>query len=185
MLSWVQAATSHPAPFRKATGHPRDLLLPTGPIWQCPEVPYYDLWCQIMVRAIIAVRHPYDLDELIKLDNPIAANLNGSLVTFEASLKGRVEPPAKWETAPISTTLLTRESDEAILARAIEDQNPLRSDTAAEALSEGTCNGVLIIRNINSSRRRNGKRVVRFDAIPLIIGSGVLTFGDITLSDNN
>ena len=114
MLYWVQEGNSHPAPFHQAKGHPSDSLLPTGAIWLCPEVPYYDLWCQIMVRAIIAVRHPYDLDDLLKLEDPKAANLAGSLVAFEGSLRGRVAPPRNWETQSLSQTRLTRESDKAI-----------------------------------------------------------------------
>src|SRR5258705_3077630 len=102
MLYWVQEGNSHPAPFHQAKGHPSDSLLPTGAIWLGPEVPYYDLWCQIMVRAIIAVRHPYDLDDLLKLEDPKAANLAGSLVAFEGSLRGRVAPPRNWETQSLS-----------------------------------------------------------------------------------
>lgn len=54
------------------------------------------------------------------------------------------------------------------------DQHYVYSVTAAESLSCGYENGLLILRSVLSTRRRNGQRVVNFDAIPLIIGSGVL-----------
>jgi len=177
MLSWVQAGNPHPEPFHKAEGHPQDSLLPTGAIWLCPEVPYYDLWCQIMVRAIIAVRDPYDIDDLLKLEEPKSANLTGSLVAFEGTLNGHVMAPKTWEKQPRSLTELTCKSAGAIWRCQLKIKTHyVYSVTAAESLGKGRGNGILLLRSIDSSRRRNGKRVVVFDAIPLIIGSGVLRF---------
>jgi hypothetical protein len=89
LLTWLQSGDSQPEPFLNIKGHAQDPLLPTGAIWIEKEIPLYDIWCQIMIRAIIAVRTPYDLDDLMKLEDPKAANLEGRLVAFEGSLKGR------------------------------------------------------------------------------------------------
>ena len=177
MLSFVQAGTSHPPPFHDIKGHPRDPLLPTGAIWLHPEVLYYDLWCQIMVRAVIAVCAPYDLDDLMRLGSAEASNLSGNLVTFEGQLKGRVVEPAKWRTNPVCRTQLTRELDGVIWQADLSIKTHyVYSLTAAEGLSDGDENGVLAIRGFKGTAQSDGKRLVRFYAVPLIIGSGILKF---------
>jgi hypothetical protein len=100
MLSWVKARTSHPKVFHKAIGHPQDPMLPTGPIWLHQEVPYYDLWCQIMIRAIIAVRDPYDLDDFFKLKDPTTLIPAGGLVSFEGRMKAVLHHPPSGKCAP-------------------------------------------------------------------------------------
>jgi hypothetical protein len=97
LLTWLKSGDSQPEPFLNIKGHIQDPLLPTGAVWIEKEIPLYDIWCQIMTRAIIAVRTPYDLDDLMKLEDPKAAKLEGSLVAFEGSLKGKVNPPESWE----------------------------------------------------------------------------------------
>jgi hypothetical protein len=139
------------------------------------KIALYDLWCQIMVRAIIAVRTPHDLDDLLKLEDPKAAALRGCLVAFEGSLKGDVKPPKSWEKWPVTQTRLTRAVGDAKWWSDLKIKTHyVYSVTAAESLSNGYENGLLVLRSVISTRRRNGKRVVSFDAIPLIIGSGVL-----------
>jgi hypothetical protein len=128
-----------------------------------------------MVRAIIAARTSHDLDDLLKLEDPKAAKLDGCLVAFEGSLKGNVRPPKSWEKSPVTQTRLTRAIDgEKWWSDLKIKTHYVYSVTAAESLSEGYENGLLILRSVVSTRRCNGKRVVNFDAIPLIIGSGVL-----------
>jgi hypothetical protein len=175
MLTWLQSGDSQPEPFLNIKGHPQDSLLPTGAIWIEKEIALYDLWCQIMVRAIIAVRTPYDLDDLLKLEDPKAAKLGGCLVAFEGSLKGSVRPPNTCEKWPVTQTRLTRELDGVKWWSDLKIKTHyVYSVTAAESLSDGYENGLLILRSVVSARRRNGKRIVNFDAIPLIIGSGIL-----------
>jgi hypothetical protein len=175
MLSWVQAGDPHPKPFHKAKGHPQDPMFPTGAIWIHPEIAYYDLWCQIMVRAIIAVRNPFDLDELLKLEKPEVANLAGSLVAFEGQVKGDIAPPRKWEQKPVCYTVLSRESFDTIWRSKLAlKTHYVYSVTAAECLSDGYENGVLMIRGIRNLGKKKGKRVVEFDATSLIIGNGIL-----------
>lgn len=174
-LSWLQSGDSQPEPFLNIKGHPQDRLLPTGAIWIEKEVWLYDIWCQIMVRAIIAARTPYDLDELLKLEDPKAARLDGCFVAFEGSLKGNVRPPKNWEKSPVTHTRLTRTLDDAKWWSDLKIKTHyVYSVTAAQSLSDGYENGLLILRSVLSVRRRNGKRIVNFDAVPLIIGSGIL-----------
>jgi len=144
-------------------------------MWIEKEIPLYDIWCQIMIRAIIAVRTPYDLDDLMKLEDPKAAKLEGCLVAFEGSLKGKVSPPKNWEKRPLTKTRLTRTLGNARWWCDLRIKTHyVYSVTAAESLSDGYENGLLILRSVKSSRRRDGKSIVNFDAIPLIIGNGVL-----------
>ncbi len=175
MLTWLQSGDSQPEPFINIKGHTQDPLLPTGAIWIEKEIALYDLWCQILVRAIIAVRTPYDLDDLLKLEEPKAASLGGCLVAFEGSLKGNVMPPKAWEKSPVTQTRLTRALDDAKWRSDLKIKTHyVYSVTAAQSLSDGYENGLMILRSVMSMRRRNGKRIVNFDAIPLMIVSGIL-----------
>lgn len=175
MLSWVLAGNAHPDPFHKAKGHAKDPLFPTGAIWMEPAIAYYDLWCQIMVRAIIAVRTPYDLDDLLQLDEPTEANLSGLLVAFEAELEGDVFAPNAWKKRPLGTTILSREVNGNLWRCTLSlKTHYVYSDTAAQFLSQGIENGVLLLRSVRSVRKFKKKRVVEFEATPLIIGNGVL-----------
>ena len=126
-----------------------------------------------MVRAIIAVRTPFDLDDLKRLEDPKHANLDGSLVAFEGSLKGKVKPPADWKKTPVTHTRLTRELDKVRWWSDLKIKTHyVYSVTAAQSLGDGYGNGLLILRSVLDVRKRNGKTFVKFDAIPLIIGSG-------------
>jgi len=175
LLTWLQSGDSQPEPFLKIKGHAKDPLLPTGAIWIEKEIALYDLWCQIMIRAIIAVRTPYDLDDLLKLEDPKAAKLDGCLIAFEGSLKGNVKPPKTCDRWPVTQTRLTRSVDGAKWWCDLKIKTHyVYSVTAAESLSDGYENGLLILRSIISARRRNGRISVKLDAIPLIIGSGIL-----------
>jgi len=175
LLTWLQSGDSQPQSFLNIKGHPKDRLLPTGAIWIEKEIPLYDLWCQIMARAIITVRTPYDLDDLLKLQDPKAAKLDGCLVAFEGSLKGNVKSPKTWERWPVTSTKLTRSVNGARWSCDLKIKTHyVYSVTAAASLSDGYENGLMILRSITSVRKRNGKTSVRFDAIPLIIGSGIL-----------
>jgi hypothetical protein len=175
LLTWLQSGDSQPEPFLKIKGHAKDPLLPTGAIWIDKEIWLYDIWCQIMVRAIISVRTPYDLDDLLRLQDPRAANIQGSLIAFEGSFKGKVKPPGTWKQSPITHTRLTRSVDSAKWWCDLKIKTHyVYSVTAAESLSDGYENGLLFLRSIKSARRRNGRISVEFDAVPLIIGSGIL-----------
>ena len=175
LLTWIQSGDSQPEPFLNIKGHVQDPLLPTGAVWIEKEIPLYDIWCQVMIRAIIAVRTPYDLDDLMKLEDPKAAKLEGGLVAFEGSLKGKVSPLNSWEKCPVTQTRLTRRLDNSEWRCDLKIKTHyVYSVTAAESLSDGYENGLLILRSVIGERRRDRKSIVNFDAIPLIIGSGVL-----------
>jgi hypothetical protein len=178
----IQKGTVHPAAFSNAESHPSDPLFPAPNKFQ-REFFLYDLWCQLMTRAIIAVRRTYDINDLMLLDDPRSASLNGSLLSFEGNLKGNVYPPAKWATHPIGKTTVTVTSTAVGGSRWIAALNLkthyVYSDTGAMSLENGTANGVLLLRSIDRVELLpSGEKVVRFSATPLIIGSGVLRIGD-------
>jgi hypothetical protein len=100
LLTWLKSGDSSPSHFSISKDTLRIRYYQQERYGLRKEIALYDIWCQIMTRAIIAVRTPYDLDDLMKLEEPKAAKLEGSLVVFEGSLKGKVSPPKTWERWP-------------------------------------------------------------------------------------
>ena len=174
----VRKGNVHPAMFTNAESHPSDPYFPAPNKFQM-EFFLYDLWCQVMARAIITVRRVYDLSQLLSLEDPGAAGLVGSLLSFEGTLKGQVYAPATWTTNPIGTTTLTVSSDHACWQSNLNlKTHYVYSDTGAMSLSSGKKNGILVLQSIDSvENSESGERVVRFSCTPLIIGSGVLQVG--------
>lgn len=175
LLEEVKSGTTHPVVFRGAKGHPKDPLYPVG-FDAIPAFVLYDIWCQIMVRALIACRECFDLDDVAKLDHPKDAELKGRLVSFEAQLQGDVQPPDHWREHPVSVTVLTRETEASIWRSELSlKTHYVYSDTAISALSDGVETGLLFIRNVLDEQVGDGgRRDVRFSCTPLIIGDGGL-----------
>jgi len=158
--------------------HPADPYFPAPNKLQ-REFFLYDLWCQVMARAIIAVRRVYDLHDLLALEDPKAAGLTGSLVSFEAVLKGRVYPPAQWASHPIGKTVLTVAQGSTTWTSTLNlKTHYVYSDTGAMSLEGGTENGLALFRSIERIESSGEQRIVTFSCTPLIIGSGVLKIGD-------
>lgn len=175
LLEELKTGRPHPRAFSKARGHAKDPLYPVAS-GQMPVYLHYDIWCQIMVRALIACRECFDLDDLLRLEYPKEAELNGRLVSFEAQLTGDVEPPDRWKDHPVSVTVLKRETELSIWRSKLRlKTHYVYSDTAISALSGGVENGLLMFRKVVDERvPEGGRRDVEFSCTPLIIGSGVL-----------
>ena len=175
LLQFVKSGTVHPPIFSGAPAHPKDPLFPHGPVFADSRIPLYDLWCQIMARAIIAVRTPYDFGDIAKLDKMRSSGLVGCLVTYEGKVRGTVRSPDEWEEKPVCRTNLDLYAGR-IHWRSTLSLNTLYvySDTAANSLSHGSSNGLLMLRSIGSAVTRGRNRVVNFEAVPLIMGSGRL-----------
>lgn len=173
LLESLRHGQVHPAIFDGLEGHPQDPLLPSGPAFSDWRIPVYDIWCQLMVRAIVAVRTPFLINDLALLEDPVNGGLAGSLVAFEGRMKGAVATPDEWEEKPGTETTLTVEGDKAIMTTKLRlKTHYVYSFTAAQSLSNGRGCGLLIIRSIDLVRTRNRKRVMAFSSTPLIIGSG-------------
>lgn len=179
LIAEVKKGTVHPTIFSDAETHPSDPYFPAPNKFQ-KEFFLYDLWCQVMARAIIAVRRIYDLHELLSLDDPKAAALSGSLVSFEGTMKGKVYPPAQWASHPLGKSVLTVSEGSTTWASTLNlKTHYVYSDTGAMSLEGGTENGLLLFRSIEGIERvEEGTQTVWFSCTPLIIGSGVLKIGD-------
>ena len=96
----IKKGDPHPSIFKAAQGHPQDSQYPAGPAFSSPK-PFYDIWCQIMVRCLILSRKVYNIEDLMSFENIEDININGALVTFDGSLKGDVKPPGNYKTTPV------------------------------------------------------------------------------------
>lgn len=174
-LEYLPIGDPHPGMFKDLAGHPLDPMWPTGFQQSIAVFAYYDLWCQIMIRAILTARDAYDLDDLTRLVDPDEVALAGRIVSFRGSVRGRIAFPQEWQTKPLSKALLTVRRGKITWRSTLElKTHYVYSVTAAVALGKGTENGLLVFRGINSSMDSGGRRTVDFTCTPLIIGNGVL-----------
>jgi hypothetical protein len=176
MLSWVRAADAHPEPFHDIIGHPKDLLYPTGgAVDSVRKAALYDLWCQIMVRAVLATRLSIGFEDLLAFDEPSEVELAGSLLTFDGTIRGDVPHPSEWRTQPTSSVVVRcTEGNQSMISTLALKTHYVYSDTAAMSLSKGRANGVLVFRGVEKVIKRGRKRRVEISASPLLIGTGVL-----------
>lgn len=173
LLESIRHGEVHPVIFNGLEGHPQDGLLPSDPPFSDPRIPVYDVWCQLMVRAIIAVRTPFLLNDLLLLEDPLKSGLAGSLVVFEGLMNGSVASPAEWKEKPVSETTLKVEDNNTVMSTKLHlKTHYIYSFTAAQSLSHGRSYGLLVIRSIDSVQNKNSKREVAFSSIPIIIGAG-------------
>ncbi len=170
LLEELRSGTEHPEVFSGDRGHPKDPLYPVG------LFALYDIWCQIMVRALIACRECFDLDDLVGVEYPEDAGLEGRLVSFEAQLQGDVHPPDHWREHPVSVTLLTREANASVWRSELRlKTHYVYSDTAISGLGGAVETGLLLFRRVVHQRAGDGGcRHVEFSCTPLIIGDGGL-----------
>ena len=153
LLPFVRQGNPHPSIFEGAQGHPSDPLFPNASVFSDVRVPLYEIWCQLMVRALIAVRTPYLLVDLLNLDDFENSSLAGCLVAFNGMLAGNVYSPGDWSKKPISQTELTVSNEKAILSANLRlKTHYVYSLTGADSLSEGRSNGLLMLRDFYEFR---------------------------------
>jgi hypothetical protein len=173
LLSFVRTGDPHPSFFKDWKGHEMDPLLPVGFQGSIPTFGFYDIWCQIMVRAIIACRGTYDLNDLMALKDPTDIQLHGKLVSFEGHLRGNVALPSDWRTKPLSKAALIIKDGSASWKSVLEFKTHyVYSMTAASSLSRGRQNGILFLRSIDSVETKKRGQIVTFSCTPLILGCG-------------
>ena len=173
LLNEVRAGQVHPEIFEGADGHARDPLMPSGPTFTDNRIPLYDVWCQLMARALIAVRTPYLMQEFAQLEKPMESGFSGKLVAFEGNLEGDVVPPSEWEETPVSETRLEIRNEGVKVRTDLSlKTHYIYSVTGAESLEEGRGCGLLFLRNFSDVSTEDGVRTIEFDCSPLIIGSG-------------
>ena len=174
-VEFIKTGNPHPQFFENMRGHIRDSLLPTGFRGSMATFAYYDLWCQIMIRAILSARSAYDLTDLAQLDQPTEEGLVGKLIFFRGQVRGRVALPEQFQERPTSEIVLSVRVGSTRWRSVLElKTHYVYSMTAASALSKGTENGLLLFRGIDSVRTRGNQKSVQFSCTPLIIGNGAL-----------
>ncbi len=173
LLPYIKSGSVHPDIFKGVEGHPADQLLPLGPAFAGPQKPYYDIWCQLMVRALVATRAPFLMKDLIQLPHLPEIGLAGKLIAFEGSLNGKVAYPAEWQENPVSTTRLTVSDEHGEISVTLNlKTHYIYSETATHSLSDGRGCGLLLLRSIDSVQKQNKRSIIVASATPLIIGSG-------------
>lgn len=166
----------HPEWFNDCKGHPFDPLYPIMD-WSIKPPPkfVYDIWCQLMVRAIIIARGTYDLFNLMRIEDPRLLQISGRLVSFEGKLNGNVHFPDEWEEHPLSYTSFTSENENVIWESEFSIKTQyIYSKTASESLGKNYANGIFVLRSIDEIDKSDSKIKVKFSCTPIIIGYGAL-----------
>lgn len=174
MLQFVRRGDVHPPFFQGCNGHPLDPLYVRG---FSPDgtanFAYYDLWCQIMARAVLAARGSFDIEDLMKLKDLSGLSIEGKLISFFGRLRGDVAHPDQYVRKPLSKTILDVKNGAQRWRTELElKTHYVYSVTAATSLSKGCSSGLLMMREIGEVKGRGKARRVEFRCIPLIIGSG-------------
>lgn len=173
-LEYVRLGDVHPQCFRGCEAHPRDPMYVRGFSEDgSANFAYYDLWCQIMVRAILVARGSYDISDLMRLKDLSQLSLEGRLISFFGPLHGKVAYPNEYVEKPLSSTTLTvKERGQTWKTNLDLKTHYVYSVTATGSLSRGHGCGLLLMRGITHLRTRGKTRVVEFSCTPIIIGSG-------------
>ena len=174
LLEYVRKGDVHPDCFAGCNGHPADPLYPRGFSQDgTPVFALYDVWCQIMTRAVLIERGSYDIGDLMRVKDLKHLSLAGKLVTFSGSLLGKVAFPDKYADQPVSTTTLTVKQRGQIWRSELRlKTHYVYSMTATGSLSDGHANGVLVMRGIDRVQEIKRRRIVEFSCTPLISGCG-------------
>lgn len=179
MLGYAAAGEVQPEMFKHVPGHSKDPLYPRVHASE-PEYPQYDLWCQIMVRVLVATKGVLDMDALLQLEDPQNASLAGVLASVSGSVRGKVADPGQHEEVPTCRTLLTVGRGRVRWkSRLGLKTHYVYSDTAAMNLSKGPTDGLLLLRGVTGvERRKTGYTFVQVACTPLILGIGLQTVPD-------
>lgn len=169
LLMNVKNGEVHPEYFKSSDGHRKDPYLPTG----IPYSYFYDVWVQIMVRALLANRPALPIEDLADLDDIENTQFEGRLVTLSGEVRGNYVDPAKYETTPVFETKLSQKTKKTMWRSLLKlKTHYVYSDTAAQTLSGGRTQGLVMFRGVNSVKQQKTQRVIEFDCTPLILGSG-------------
>ena len=163
LVEEIPCGSPHPEIFVGAESHPLDPYLPASPAFADIRTPLYDIWCQIMIRCLIATRKTYDINTLQKLTDPYEFEISGSLVVFNGRVSGDVEEPSNYKEKPVCHTTLKVDNENTVwLSQLSIKTHYVYSYTAAESLSDGRSNGVLLFRSIDEIKIKDDKTHVKF-----------------------
>ena len=111
----------------------------------------------------------------MRLERPEEAGLQGILVSFKSKVTGDVAAPVEWEQRRVSDTTLVAQNDISTWKSVFHlKTHYIYSLTASFSLSDGTENGIFIMRKIREVKYIDNKIDVFFESMPLILGLGTL-----------
>lgn len=136
----------------------------------------YDLWCQVVARALVICNGTYNIDDLMQLEDPRCLRMGGALISCEGRTRGTVYEPALSKTHSCSTIMYQVTGERAVWSTCLTlKTKDVYSVTAAANLSNGKENGLLVFRSIDRMRLSRSDSIrVRFSATPLILGIRVI-----------
>ncbi len=176
LITWVPAGMPHPDPFAAIPGHPKDPLLPQIEWSQKPPAfMVYDIWCQVMMRALVLNRETVQLEYLAQVDDFSEIDLAGRLISITGRVKGDARPPDQYKEHPTCSTDFSFEQDNLVLVSRLNlKTHYIYSDTAAMCLSGGPESGIALFRGIDDIIENGRERRIRFACTPLLLGARAL-----------
>jgi hypothetical protein len=134
----------------------------------------YDLYCQVQVRALMALNSTVPLEQLFTFNDLRMMNtFAGSLVSFRERAYGKgIQYPRGWKEKPTGAVQFRKKHGNLIYRTVLSLRTMyVFSDTAAEKLRNSRVCGVGIFGGA-TSESHGSKKEIRLDIVPLIIGFG-------------
>lgn len=179
LLQCMKRGEIWPSCVPRVHGHPED-----------PEYPYdlsppdgmiafhqYDLYCQILVRALLVTTQVVPFEDLITHAAEMHAPVpSGQLVVFNEKVRGRgLKPPSSWETYSLGHVTIRKTSRGIRIVCAMTVKTMyIFSNTAAIELGSGVVSGVGILQASGEQVIVGGKREINLRLVPLLLGLGSL-----------
>jgi hypothetical protein len=176
LMSSLRAGDLWPRVLPRVRGHPNDPDYPIDlePPHGIPAFHGFDLYCQLMVRALAVLNPPQPLEYLWSLRDPgLIDHFSGSLVSFRARAIGRgIQGPSLSDRQPLGRVQF-RAQHSGRVYRAFADIKNMYvfSDTAALNLMRSKVCGLSVLEDA-TSKKVGGKTELHLSLKPLIIGIG-------------
>ena len=140
----------------------------------------FDLYCQLVVRALCIVRPPVALESLWVLDEvELIEHYSGSLVTFrELAIGKSISIPSFADKEPLGRVQFRVKRGSRVYRAILPIKNMyVFSDTASLNLQRSKVCGVALLEDAQE-KNDNGKKELQIGLKPLIIGMGGLGQSD-------
>ena len=176
LLNSLRAGELWPSVLPRVGGHPKD---PDYPMDMSP--PYgmttfhgFDLYCQLVVRALCIARPPVALETLWALDDVgLVEHFSGSLVTFrELAIGKSISVPSASDNASLGRVQFRVKRNDRVYRAVLPIKNMyVFSDTASLNLQRSKVCGVALLEDAQEKFDK-GNRELHIGLKPLIIGMG-------------
>jgi hypothetical protein len=182
LLNSLRAGELWPSVLPRVGGHPKD---PDYPIDLSPphgmtSFHGFDMYCQLVVRALCIVRPPVALESLWALnDTQLIEQFSGSLVTFrELAIGKSISIPSFADETPLGRVQFRVCRGDRVYRAILPIKNMyVFSDTSALNLQRSKVCGVALLEDAQDKLEK-GKKELHIGLKPLIIGMGGLGQSD-------